>query len=144
MTKRELLENYRILVKKIEALEKQSAFLNQYIGGPRPVRSPQLTGMPRGTNEPEAALMQQIDNDDAVYVLEQKKEELRELFLEFERIMDSIPDETDQLIIRDYYALGLTDAEIAESLSYDKSTIWRRRTRLINMLSSQPVHTCAY
>ena len=47
MTKRELLENYRVLVMKIKTLEKQSAFLNQYIGGPRPLRGVQLTGMPR-------------------------------------------------------------------------------------------------
>lgn len=144
MTKRELLENYRVLVKKINTLEKQSAFLNQYIGGPRPVRSVQLTGMPRGTNNPEAAMMQKIDDDDAVYVLEQKIEELRGLCVEFERIMESIPDEEDQLILRDYYALGWTDEQIANSLSYDKSTIWRRRSKLITMLSLQPVHISAY
>ena len=144
MTKRELLENYRVLVMKIKTLEKQSAFLNQYIGGPRPLRGVQLTGMPRGTNEPEAALMQQVDDDDAVIVLEQKIEELRELFVEFERIMESIPDEEDQLILRDYYALGWTDEEIAKSMNYDKSTIWRRRTRLINLLSLQQVHISAY
>ena len=39
MTKRELLESYRLLVIEINSLEKQSAFLNQYIGGPRPVRA---------------------------------------------------------------------------------------------------------
>ena len=83
MTKRELLENYRSLVREIDLLEKQSAFLNQYVGGPRPVRSVQLTGMPRGTNEPEAALMQRADYDDAIYELERKSEELRELLNEF-------------------------------------------------------------
>ena len=69
MTKRELLENYRSLVREIDLLEKQSAFLNQYVGGPRPVRSVVLTGMPRGTNEPEAAMLQRADYDDAIYEL---------------------------------------------------------------------------
>ena len=47
MTKRELLENYRMLVIEIDTLERQSKFLNQFIGGPRPLHGMQLTGMPR-------------------------------------------------------------------------------------------------
>ena len=64
MNKRELLENYRDIVIEIETLERQSKFLNQFIGGPRPVRAVQLTGMPRGTNDPEAAMLQRADTDD--------------------------------------------------------------------------------
>ena len=44
----EILTDYRLIVMEIETLERQSKFLNKYIGGPRPVRSVQLTGMPRG------------------------------------------------------------------------------------------------
>ena len=135
MTKRELLENYRSLVREIDLLEKQSAFLNQYIGGPKPVRAVQLTGMPRGTNNPEAALLQQQDSgDDAIFAIEQKCAELRELVLDFERIMESIPDKLDQLIIRDYYALGMTDPQIAKKFSMDHSTVWKRRTTVIKGL----------
>ena len=47
----EILTDYRLIVMEIETLERQSKFLNRYIGGPRPVRSPQLTGMPRGTSD---------------------------------------------------------------------------------------------
>ena len=120
MTKRELLENYRSLVREIDLLEKQSAFLNQYVGGPRPVRSVQLTGMPRGTNEPEAALMQ------------------------FNAILDAIDDVDDRNILRAYYALNWTDERIGNWLNYDKSTIWRRRNQLMNELSLQLVHISAY
>ena len=134
MTKRELLESYRLLVIEVNSLEKQSKFLNQYIGGPRPVRSPQLTGMPRGTNEPEAALMQQVDDDDALYLLERKSEELRHLLSEFERIISAIQDQYDRVIIRNYYALGWTDKRIGEEIGFDKSTVWKRRTRVINAL----------
>lgn len=134
MTKREIVEKYRFLVIEIEALDKQSKFLNKYIGGPRPVRAVQLTGMPRGTNNPEAAMIQQIDDDDAIYELERKEKELRGLVAEFERIMESIPDDTDRLILRDYYALNMTDKEIARKFNYDVSTIWKRRTRTINSL----------
>lgn len=144
MTKRELLENYRSLVREIDLLEKQSAFLNQYVGGPRPVRSVQLTGMPRGTNEPEAALMQRADYDDAIYELERKSEELRELLNEFNAILDAIDDVDDRNILRAYYALNWTDERIGSWLSYDKSTIWRRRNQLMNELSLQLVHISAY
>lgn len=135
MTKRELLENYRLLVIEIEILDKQSKFLNQYIGGPQPIRSVQLTGMPRGTNDPEAAMLQQQDSgDDAIFAIEKKCAELRELVLGFERIMETIPDKMDQLIIRDYYALGMTDPQIARKFSMDHSTVWKRRTKVMNSL----------
>ena len=135
MTKRELLENYRLLVIEIETLDKQSKFLNQYIGGPKPVRSVQLTGMPRGTNDPEAAILQQQDSgDDAIFAIEQKCADLRELVRDFERIMETIPDKLDQLIIRDYYALGMTDPQIARKFTMDHSTVWKRRTKVLNSL----------
>jgi hypothetical protein len=144
MTKRELLENYRSLVREIELLDKQSDFLNQYVGGPRPVRSVKLTGMPRGTNEPEAALMQRVDYNDTVYELERKSEELRGLLDEFNIVLDSIEDGDDRNILRAYYALNWTDKRIGEWLGYDTSTIWRRRQKLINLLSLQTVHIATY
>ena len=134
MTKRELLENYRLLVLEINTLERQSDFLNQFIGGPRPVRAVRLTGMPRGTNDPEAAMLQRADCDDAIYKIEQKSKELRELVSEFEQIMEMIPDKEDALILRDYYALGWTDIRIGNELGYDKSTIWKRRSKAIHAL----------
>jgi DNA-directed RNA polymerase specialized sigma24 family protein len=134
MTRRELLENYRLLVLEINTLERQSDFLNQFIGGPRPVRAVRLTGMPRGTNDPEAAMLQRADYDDAIYKIEQKSEELRELVSEFEHIMEMIPDKEDALILRDYYALGWTDIKIGRALGYDKSTIWKRRSKALHAL----------
>ena len=134
MTKRELLESYRLLVIEINSLEKQSAFLNQYIGGPRPVRSVQLTGMPRGTNNPEAAMMQRVDNDDAIYTLERKCEELRGLLSEFEKVIESVKDQYDRIILRNYYALGWTDRRIGEEIGFDKSTVWKRRTNALTAL----------
>ena len=144
MTKRELLENYRSLAREIELLDKQSDFLNQYVGGPRPIRSVRLSGMPRGTNEPEAALLQRADYNDAIYELEQKSEELRELLNEFNAILDAIDDGDDRNILRAYYALNWTDKRIGEWLGYDTSTIWRRRQKLIISLSLQTVHISTY
>ena len=134
MTKRELLENYRLLVIEIETLERQSKFLNQFIGGPRPVHAIQLTGMPRGTNDPEAAMLQRADTDEVLDKIEKKCAELRELVEEFEQVMDAISDRRLQIIVRDYYALGWTDERIGDQLEITRQHVNRIRTAYIEEL----------
>ena len=134
MTKRELLENYRLLVIEIETLERQSKFLNQFIGGPRPVHAIQLTGMPRGTNDPEAAMLQRADTDEVLDKLEKKCAELRELVNEFEAIMDGIKDRRLQIIVRNYYALGWADERIGEQLELSRQHVNKLRTAYIDNL----------
>ena len=134
MTKRELLENYRLLVIEIETLERQSKFLNQFIGGPRPVHAIQLTGMPRGTNDPEAALIQRADTDEVLDKIEKKCAELRELVEEFEQVMDAISDRRLQIIIRDYYALGMSDERVGEHVDLSRQHVNRLRTAYIEEL----------
>lgn len=134
MTRRELLENYRYIVIEIETLERQSKFLNQFIGGPRPVRSPQLTGMPRGTNNPEAALLQREDTDEVLEKIEAKYAELKEMVNDFEIIMDAIDDPRLRIIVRNYYALGWTDDQIGEQLELSRQHVNRLRTAYIELL----------
>ena len=134
MTKRELLESYRDIVIEIETLERQSKFLNQFIGGPRPVRGIQLTGMPRGTNDPEAAILQREDTNEVLEKIEAKCEELREMIDEFEQIMDGIEDRRLRIIVRNYYALGWTDERIAEQLELSRQHVNRLRTAYIEQV----------
>ena len=134
MTKRELLENYRMLVIEIDTLERQSKFLNQFIGGPRPVRSVQLTGMPRGTNDPEAAILQREDTDDVLDKIEKRCMELKPLLDEFERIMDTIEDRRLQIIIRDYYALGWSEERTGEHVGLSRQHVNRLRTAYLEGL----------
>ena len=134
MTKRELLESYRDIVIEIETLERQSKFLNQFIGGPRPVRGIQLTGMPRGTNDPEAALLQREDTNEVLEKIEAKCAELREMVDAFEMIMDKIEDRRLRIIVRNYYALGWTDERIAEQLELSRQHVNRLRTAYIDQL----------
>jgi len=134
MTKRELLENYRMLVIEIDTLERQSKFLNQFIGGPKPVHAVQLTGMPRGTNDPEAAVLQRVDTDEVLDKIEAKCEELRELLEEFETIMDAIKDRRLQIIVRNYYALGWSDERIAERLDLSRQHVNRLRAAYLEEL----------
>ena len=128
MTKRELLENYRDIVIEIETLERQSRFLNQFIGGPRPLRAVQLTGMPRGTNDPEAALLQREDACETIDKIEMKCAELRDMVDAFEMIMDGITDRRLRIIVRNYYAIGWTDEKIAEQLELSRQHVNRLRT----------------
>ena len=134
MTKRELLESYRDIVIEIETLERQSKFLNQFIGGPRPMRGIQLTGMPRGTNDPEAALLQREDTNEVLEKIEAKCAELREMVDAFEMIMDKIEDRRLRIIVRNYYALGWTDERIAEQLELSRQHVNRLRTAYIEQL----------
>ena len=134
MTRRELLENYRDIVIEIETLERQSKFLNQFIGGPRPVHAIQLTGMPRGTNDPEAAMLQRADTDEVIDKIETKCAELREMVDAFELIMDGIVDRRLRIIVRNYYALGWTDERIAEQLELSRQHVNRIRTAYIDGL----------
>jgi len=134
MTRRELLENYRDIVIEIETLERQSKFLNQFIGGPRPVHAVQLTGMPRGTNDPEAAMLQREDTDEVLEKIDAKCAELRELVDAFEQIMDRIEDRRLRIIVRNYYALGWTDERIAEQLELSRQHVNRLRTAYLEGL----------
>ena len=129
----EILTDYRMIVMEIETLERQSKFLNKWIGGPKPVRSPQLTGMPRGTNEPEAAMMQTIEEDDPILLIEQLSADLREK--QFEVIVNRIHDRRLFIIVRNYYALGWTDERIAEHIELSQTHVNRLRTEYFNSLS---------
>lgn len=135
MTKRVLLENYRDIVIEIETLERQSKFLNQFIGGPRPVHGTVLTGMPRGTNDPDAAILQREDDLDVLNKIESKCAELREMLDEFEKIMDAIDDRRLRIIVRNYYALGWTDDRIGRQLELTQQHVNRLRTAYIESLT---------
>ena len=134
MTKRELLENYRMLVIEIDTLERQSKFLNQFIGGPRQLHGVQLTGMPRGTNDPEAAILQREDTDDVLDKIEERCRELRPLLDEFERIMNAIEDRRLRIIIRDYYALGWSEERTGEHVGLSRQHVNRLRTAYLEGL----------
>ena len=133
--KQEILTDYRLIVMEIETLERQSKFLNKYIGGPKPVRSPQLTGMPRGTNNPEAAMMQTVDDDDPIHRIEELSRELQDMLMEFEIIVNEIRDRRLFIIVRNYYALGWTDERIAEQIDLSRQSVQKIRSDYFNSLA---------
>jgi DNA-directed RNA polymerase specialized sigma subunit len=94
----------------------------------------QLTGMPRGTNNPEAALLQREDTDEVIEKIEAKYAELKEMVNDFEIIMDAIDDPRLRIIVRNYYALGWTDDQIGEQLELSRQHVNRLRTAYIELL----------
>ena len=54
-----------------------------------------------------------------------------------ELIMEEIPDKWDELIIRDYYALRMTDKQIGKRLNFSQSTVWKRRSNVIEQLKKE-------
>ena len=135
MTKRELLENYRNLVIDISMMEQRLSFLSKYIGGPRPVRAVQLTGMPHGTNDPEAAILQQQDTDSEILEkIEQRMDEIRRLTARFEVILESIDDRRLRNIIQAYYGLGHSEEKIAEEVGLSQTHVNRLRREFIEKI----------
>lgn len=135
MTKRELLENYRNLVIDISMMEQRLSFLSKYIGGPRPVRAVQLTGMPHGTNDPEAAILQQQDTDSEILdKIEQRMDETRRLTARFEVILESIDDRRLRNIIQAYYGLGHSEEKIAEEVGLSQTHVNRLRREFIEKI----------
>ena len=135
MTKRELLENYRNLVIDINMMEMRLSFLSKYIGGPKPVRSVQLTGMPHGTNDPEAAMIQQQDTDSEILEkIEQRMDETRRLTMRFETILEEIADRRLRNIVQAYYGLGHSEEQIGEEIGISRQHVNRLRTAYIEGL----------
>ena len=132
--KQAILTDYRLIVMELETLERQSKFLNKYIGGPKPLHGVQLTGMPRGTNDPEAAMLQQED-DDPIYHIEELSKELGRMVMDFEAIVNEIKDRRLFIIVRNYYALGWTDEKIAENMDLSRQTVQKIRSDYFNSLA---------
>lgn len=135
--KQEILVNYREITITLERLDMEVEKLSKsgFIGGPRAVRSPQITGMPRGTNDPEAAIIQRNDIEEEILASIREKQELQyDMMLEARRIVDAIEDPRLQNIIAYYYLHGWTDEAIAEKETLSQTHINRLRTEFFNSL----------
>jgi len=136
--KQEVLVNYREITITLERLDMEVEKLSRsgFIGGPRPVRSPQLTGMPRGTNDPEAAMVQMNDMEEEILESIREKQVVQyEMMREARRIVDGIEDPRLQNIVAYYYLHGWTDEAIAEKETLSQTHVNRLRTEFFNSLN---------
>ena len=134
MTKKDILTRYRQIVIEIDTLEKQAAFLNRYVGGPQPVHAVQITGMPRGTNNPEAAMIQQEEEADPTIDIRLKVAELQNYLPEFNKIVCAIKDDRLRNVVRAYYALGWTDERIGRQQCLSGKRVNQMRQEFLKTL----------
>ncbi|MBR3240154.1 MAG: hypothetical protein IKF99_17165 [Oscillospiraceae bacterium] len=133
--KQEVLVNYREITITLERLDMEINKLTGFIGGPRPVHGVQLTGMPRGTNDPEAAMIQRTDIEEEILESIREKQAVQyEMMREARRIVDSIEDPRLQNIVAYYYLHGWTDEAIAEKETLSQTHVNRLRTDFFNSL----------
>ena len=135
--KQEILVNYREITITLERLDLEIERLSRtgFIGGPRELRSPQITGLPRGTNDPEAAILQKNDVEAEILASIQEKQAIQyDMMLEARRIVDSIQDPRLQNIVAYYYLHGWTDEAIAEKETLSQTHVNRLRTEFFNSL----------
>lgn len=142
ITGRELLEEYRQMVLEVDTLERQCAYINRIVGGPSPLTGIQITGMPRGTNDPEAARVQRddyaMDEKDMTVLrkLEERVAELTGMMDMCESVLDSVEDQRARTILRNYYALGWTDKRIARLMNYERSSVTKIRVQAMEALNT--------
>ena len=108
------------------------------IGGPRGVAGQAITGMPHGTNDPEASRRQQYDG--LMEKLLTKRDENIAIVCECEAVIEKIKDQKSRTIARYYYVEGESDYSIAKIMGLDRSTIWDKRNDIINFFS-RPLKT---
>lgn len=136
--KQEVLVNYREITITLERLDMEVEKLSKtgFIGGPRPLRGVQLTGMPRGTNDPEAAMIQMNDLEAEILESIREKQAVQyEMMREARSIIDAIADPRLQNIVAFYYIHGMTDEAIAEKESLSQTHVNRLRTDFFNSLN---------
>ena len=134
MTDAEVLRDYRQGMQELRIMERQIARWESE-GGPRGCVGTNWSDLPQGTNEPEAARMQQLDG---LYQLwGQQREALISLGERFERILMGVHDQRLRLLLRCYYGLGMTDESIAQELHMSVRRINTLRNAYMHMLDER-------
>ncbi len=128
MNAKELLVACRNIVREISAIEEQIKRIGT-IGGPREMTGSVLLKTHSVTNRPDAARNQKIDAYEQV--LAEKRQQMVDLLLQFEKLLDGVQDVTDRAILRYYYGAGWTDERIAEEMELTDRTVRGRRKNVI-------------
>lgn len=142
MTVREMLNNCRNALVEIAAIERQidrlmstGAPSSGSAGGIRREKvkgRDEYTAAAAGTNHPEAAREQAVDG--YIAMLERKKEQLEGLLNDVERVLDELADGRARAVLRLYYGVGWSDAQIAEEMDTERQVVQRWRSHAIEYL----------
>lgn len=127
MTDVEVLKSYRYAVMEMSAIDQQmDALLEQ--AAPAGMTSPRLGGV-RGTNVREARISQNME------LCEQRldacRKRLNRMMKQFEEVVGKASDERTRVVLRLYYASGMTDERIGLSMGLCTRTISNVRHRFL-------------
>lgn len=130
----EVLQSYREGMRELRILEKQmESWTNA--GGPQGCSRAALTGMPRGTNHPQAAMEQHADGLMALW--EKQRETLLDIGMRFEKILMEVKSPRLRLVLRCYYGLGMTDELIAQDMNMSIRRVNSLRNSFVRSLDQQ-------
>ena len=122
MSEIELLKDYRKRVIALQVVQEQLARCGT-TGAPTALRANKLSGMPRGTNDPNAAAVQLADGLEAM--ARRQQEELNRLWPKVLELTSRIDDSRLYMIIHHYYVLAQTIDQIALNLYLSSRTVSR-------------------
>lgn len=133
MTDAELLKEYRERVMALRELQEQICRCGRS-GAPRGLSSRRMDGLPRGTNDPEAAAAQLMDGLEGMAA--RQKEELDKLWPRVLALTSRIDDVRLYMIVHQFYVLGMTLEEVAMSLYLSARTVARLKKEFLEGLGA--------
>ena len=130
----EVLQSYREGMRELKILERQ---MNSWISSGEPLGCTKaaLTGMPRGTNHPQAAMEQHADG--LMVLWEKQRLRLMTIGMRFEEILIEVKNPRLRLVLRCYYGLGMTDELIAKEMNMSVRQVNALRNGFLRSLDQQ-------
>lgn len=132
----EVLQSYREGMRELRILEKQ---MNSWTssGEPQGCTRAVLTGMPRGTNHPQASMEQHADG--LMVLWEKQRLKLLAIGMRFEEILMEVKNPRLRLVLRCYYGLGMTDELIAQDMNMSVRRVNSLRNGFLRSLDQPEV-----
>lgn len=128
MTTKELLEVCRYADREIAAIDLLISRLGP-AGVKRGASSQALRGMLPGLWRPDAALSKKIDAYEQM--LKKKRQAISDLLMQFDKLLEKMPDMKDRDMLRYHYRTGWSDERIAEEMELTDRTVRARRKKVL-------------
>lgn len=125
------LQRYRFVFDEAWALREQADRILK-VGTPKGMSSREFKEIYIRTNDAAGASLQNYEWFETE--ITRKLYEIFSMIREFEHVLDLIEDDQKRVICRMYYALLMTDEEIAEQINVDQSTVNRKRKQALLFL----------
>lgn len=131
MTDLQILESYRATCLEMDAIRQQIQRM-EISGKPHGMSSQDTSGIGRSTNDKTAAAIQTLDGLEAA--LEERMQILQKIVARFEKIVASVQMPMGRVVLRRYYGMGETDAQVAAAMGYSERRVNQIRNTAIRHL----------